>query len=117
MRYKSSFLLATALFSVSVINVFAGEVSERFSKSDGWKFGVSKKAKALGGFIKEDAGIVKVKHPDGDIKKYELQLSRQIKLEIGKKYRLQFNAIASRDGVVEVVYGTARPPQQTYYRG
>ncbi len=117
MIHKSSFLLAAALFTVLISNVFAGDALKSFTRKDGWKFGVSKKVKALGGDIKEDAGIVKIKHPDGDIKKYELQLSRQINLEIGRKYRLQFSASASRSGIVEIVYGTAKPPYRTYYRG
>jgi hypothetical protein len=87
-----------------------------FSRANGWRVGVSKSAKQAGGYVKAKQGTLAVKHPKLETRKYDLQLNRDLKLDIGGKYVFRFEAATTSAAVVEVVYGTSSPPYRTYNR-
>ncbi len=88
-----------------------------FSSKSGWRPSIAKSVSSAGGTIKIENGEAGIRHPKLETRKYDLQLTNDILLEIGTKYNLSFQATTTSAAVVEVVYGTSNPPYATYYRG
>jgi hypothetical protein len=82
----------------------------------GWRLGVSKPISKAGGYLKQANGKLRIRHPKLETRKYDLQVNRELMLEIGGRYKLAFAAEATSPAVIEVVYGTLRAPYQTYNR-
>ncbi len=81
-----------------------------------WKTGIAKPASAKGGAINISAGKASIATPDLELRKYDIQMTTLLNLEMNGKYQLHFKAQVNKTGSIEVAYTTEKPPYQSYFR-
>lgn len=111
-------ILIALSVSLIIVQVSADNVlqTKTFAKDNGWRIGVSKEIRAQKGGITMKDGEVTIQHPGIKTTSYSLQINKTVKLEVGKQYKLAFDATVNAPCRIEIVYATKKPPYLVYCR-